>query len=410
MVGRSVVLGKPLALLLVQANATVTVCHTRTRERAAICRRADLLCAATGRPGLISRGHGQAGGHRAGLRDDAGAGRQAGGRRRLRRRERGGVLDHARPRGHGGHDHRRPAAQHAGGRARPDRRRADPAARSAPAVSRSRSPSWPAWRRRRRPPSTSSASPGRSSPSATPPGCPGRPTASGTWWSGTAGRRGGSGAGARSPSARTWITPALEVVQTAPLTGRLLGGVPRHYFDRPVPVRLIHAGRGPGGDGGADHGPRRAGRGDRCSTLEAAGPVPAGSFGVFDVGPFREVDGLLHQPAADDLAGCAAILSALMRCRAQGVSGGRGGGLHPLRGGGTDRGHAGGPAGAAASADGGRLPGDEPGPPRGGDRRRAGDPGGGRHDGLPSAGGGPAAPGPGAAAGTRSGRPASSAS
>jgi methylenetetrahydrofolate dehydrogenase (NADP+)/methenyltetrahydrofolate cyclohydrolase len=54
-VGRSVVLGKPLALLLVQANATVTVCHTRTREREAICRRADLLCAATGRPGLISR-------------------------------------------------------------------------------------------------------------------------------------------------------------------------------------------------------------------------------------------------------------------------------------------------------------------------------------------------------------------
>jgi methylenetetrahydrofolate dehydrogenase (NADP+)/methenyltetrahydrofolate cyclohydrolase len=54
-VGRSVVLGKPLALLLVQANATVTVCHTRTLEREAICRRADLLCAATGRPGLISR-------------------------------------------------------------------------------------------------------------------------------------------------------------------------------------------------------------------------------------------------------------------------------------------------------------------------------------------------------------------
>jgi methylenetetrahydrofolate dehydrogenase (NADP+)/methenyltetrahydrofolate cyclohydrolase len=53
-VGRSVVLGKPLALLLLQANATVTICHTRTRDRAAICRRADLLCAASGRPGLIS--------------------------------------------------------------------------------------------------------------------------------------------------------------------------------------------------------------------------------------------------------------------------------------------------------------------------------------------------------------------
>jgi methylenetetrahydrofolate dehydrogenase (NADP+)/methenyltetrahydrofolate cyclohydrolase len=52
-VGRSVVLGKPLALLLVQANATVTVCHTRTRDLGAVCRRADLLCAASGRPGLI---------------------------------------------------------------------------------------------------------------------------------------------------------------------------------------------------------------------------------------------------------------------------------------------------------------------------------------------------------------------
>ncbi len=52
-VGRSVVLGKPLALLLVQANATVTVCHTRTRDLGTVCRRADLLCAASGKPGLI---------------------------------------------------------------------------------------------------------------------------------------------------------------------------------------------------------------------------------------------------------------------------------------------------------------------------------------------------------------------
>lgn len=53
-VGRSAVLGKPLTLLLLQANATVTICHTRTRDLAAACRRADLLCAATGRPGLIT--------------------------------------------------------------------------------------------------------------------------------------------------------------------------------------------------------------------------------------------------------------------------------------------------------------------------------------------------------------------
>src|SRR5262245_22485686 len=39
--------------------------------------------------------------------------------------------------------------------------------------------------------------------------------------------------------------PALEVVQTAPLRGRLLGGVPRRCFDRPVPVRLFPAAGGP---------------------------------------------------------------------------------------------------------------------------------------------------------------------
>jgi methylenetetrahydrofolate dehydrogenase (NADP+)/methenyltetrahydrofolate cyclohydrolase len=54
-VGRSAIVGKPLALLLLNANATVTVCHTRTRDLAALCRRADLLCVATGRPGLVTR-------------------------------------------------------------------------------------------------------------------------------------------------------------------------------------------------------------------------------------------------------------------------------------------------------------------------------------------------------------------
>lgn len=54
-VGRSAVVGKPLALHLLNEHATVTVCHTRTRDRAAACRRADLLCAATGRPELITK-------------------------------------------------------------------------------------------------------------------------------------------------------------------------------------------------------------------------------------------------------------------------------------------------------------------------------------------------------------------
>lgn len=53
-VGRSVIVGKPTALLLLQANATVTWCHTRTRDLNAHTRRADILVAAAGRAGLIT--------------------------------------------------------------------------------------------------------------------------------------------------------------------------------------------------------------------------------------------------------------------------------------------------------------------------------------------------------------------
>lgn len=52
-VGRSTIVGKPMALLLLEANATVTVCHSRTRDLAAVCRGADLLVAAIGRPKMI---------------------------------------------------------------------------------------------------------------------------------------------------------------------------------------------------------------------------------------------------------------------------------------------------------------------------------------------------------------------
>jgi methylenetetrahydrofolate dehydrogenase (NADP+) / methenyltetrahydrofolate cyclohydrolase len=52
-VGRSDLVGKPLAALLLAAHATVTICHSRTRDLAAVCRRADVLVAATGRPGLV---------------------------------------------------------------------------------------------------------------------------------------------------------------------------------------------------------------------------------------------------------------------------------------------------------------------------------------------------------------------
>ena len=53
-IGRSLIVGKPTAVLLLQAHATVTWCHTRTRDLAAHTRRADILVAAAGRPGLVT--------------------------------------------------------------------------------------------------------------------------------------------------------------------------------------------------------------------------------------------------------------------------------------------------------------------------------------------------------------------
>lgn len=53
-VGRSNIVGKPLALLLLRENGTVTICHSKTRDLAEVCRRADILIAAVGRCGLIT--------------------------------------------------------------------------------------------------------------------------------------------------------------------------------------------------------------------------------------------------------------------------------------------------------------------------------------------------------------------
>ena len=53
-VGRSNIVGKPLALLLLQADATVTVCHSKTPDLADQCRRADILVSAAGQAGLIT--------------------------------------------------------------------------------------------------------------------------------------------------------------------------------------------------------------------------------------------------------------------------------------------------------------------------------------------------------------------
>jgi methylenetetrahydrofolate dehydrogenase (NADP+)/methenyltetrahydrofolate cyclohydrolase len=52
-IGRSNIVGKPLALLLLAQNATVTVAHSRSRDLPGIARRADLLCAAVGRPEMV---------------------------------------------------------------------------------------------------------------------------------------------------------------------------------------------------------------------------------------------------------------------------------------------------------------------------------------------------------------------
>ena len=56
-VGRSPVVGMPLALLLIDADATVSVCHSRTADLAQVTREADLLCVAAGRAHLIGPQH-----------------------------------------------------------------------------------------------------------------------------------------------------------------------------------------------------------------------------------------------------------------------------------------------------------------------------------------------------------------
>jgi methylenetetrahydrofolate dehydrogenase (NADP+)/methenyltetrahydrofolate cyclohydrolase len=55
-VGRSDIVGKPMALLLLHRDATVTICHSKTPDLPAVCRQADILVAAVGRPGLVTAG------------------------------------------------------------------------------------------------------------------------------------------------------------------------------------------------------------------------------------------------------------------------------------------------------------------------------------------------------------------
>ena len=54
MIGRSDIVGKPMALLLLHRHATVTICHSRTRDLPAVAREADILVAALGRPAFVT--------------------------------------------------------------------------------------------------------------------------------------------------------------------------------------------------------------------------------------------------------------------------------------------------------------------------------------------------------------------
>lgn len=53
-IGRSNIVGKPMAMLLLHENGTVTVCHSRTKNLAEVCRRADILVAAVGKPNFVT--------------------------------------------------------------------------------------------------------------------------------------------------------------------------------------------------------------------------------------------------------------------------------------------------------------------------------------------------------------------
>ena len=98
-IGRSNIVGKPVAQLLLAENCTVTIAHSRTRDLPAVVRRADLVVAAVGRPEMIRGSWIKPGAIviDVGIQRIAGRGRQepAGGRRGLRGGRRGGRRDHA---------------------------------------------------------------------------------------------------------------------------------------------------------------------------------------------------------------------------------------------------------------------------------------------------------------------------
>ena len=118
-VGRSNIVGKPMAALLIAADATVTVCHSRTRDLAAVVGRADVLVAAVGRAEMIRGAWIKPGAVVIDVGINRVAERQAGRRRRVRRRRRARVGDHPGARRRRPDDHRDAAVEHAALRPRP---------------------------------------------------------------------------------------------------------------------------------------------------------------------------------------------------------------------------------------------------------------------------------------------------
>ena len=123
-IGRSNLFGKPMAQLLLAENATVTTCHSRTRDLRAVCARADVLIAAVGRARLVTREFVKPGavvidvGMNRLTPEQARQQERPGRRRRLRRRGRDRLGDHAGAGRRGPDDDRLPAREHAAGRAR----------------------------------------------------------------------------------------------------------------------------------------------------------------------------------------------------------------------------------------------------------------------------------------------------
>ena len=120
-IGRSNIVGKPVAQLLLAENCTVTIAHSRTQDLPGVVRRADLVIAAVGRPEMVKGDWLKPGAMRHRRRHQPHRARrqgQAGGRLRFRQLREGGRRHHPGARRRRPHDDRLPALQHGQGRLR----------------------------------------------------------------------------------------------------------------------------------------------------------------------------------------------------------------------------------------------------------------------------------------------------